>query len=343
MSGRSEPVLEVSGIETEFAGRRGLVKAVRGVSFDLKPGEKLGIVGESGCGKSALALSVLGLIEPPGRITAGEIRLRGRRLDLADERGWSSIRGRHISLVYQDPMAALDPVKTVGHQIGEAIERHHPRARRAAVRERVLGLLREVDVPSPERRIDSYPHQFSGGMRQRVVIAIALANEPDVLIADEPTTALDVTTQAQVLELLDRLTTDHGSAVILITHNMGVVAEFCDRVLVMYAGRVVEQARTAALFEHQAHPYSEALLGAVMRPDRLPTGPLPTIDGMPPALDDLPSGCTFAPRCPDRRARCTVQAPETQHLISLGYDGAAECHFAVDRTQRALSAAGSAK
>jgi oligopeptide/dipeptide ABC transporter ATP-binding protein len=331
-------VLEAKGIETHFLGRGEPVRAVRDVSFSLRKGEKLGIVGESGSGKSALALSVLGLLDPPGKVVAGEVWLHGRRLETRDERGWSAVRGRHISLVYQDPMVALDPVKTVGWQIAEVIRRHNPGMGRAAVRKRVVELLREVGVRDAERRADSYPHQYSGGMRQRVVVAIALANDPDVLIADEPTTALDVTTQAQVLDLLDRLTTEHGSAVILITHNMGVVAEFCDRVLVMYAGRIVEQATTSALFAHQAHPYTEALLSAVMRPDRLPSGPLPTIPGMPPALDALPPGCSFAPRCPARQPKCDVEPPPNVDLGEFGH-GMAECHFALERTRAAETVA----
>jgi oligopeptide/dipeptide ABC transporter ATP-binding protein len=334
----SEIVLEAKGIETHFLTRGEPVRAVRDVSFSLRKGEKLGIVGESGSGKSALALSVLGLLDPPGKVIAGEVWLHDRRLDPDDERGWSSVRGRHISLVYQDPMVALDPVKTVGWQIAEIIRRHNPGMSRTAVRRRVIELLREVGVRNAERRADSYPHQYSGGMRQRVVVAIALANDPDVLIADEPTTALDVTTQAQVLDLLDRLTTEHGSAVILITHNMGVIAEFCDRVLVMYAGRFVEEATTAALFAHQAHPYTEALLNAVMRPDRLPSGPLPTIPGMPPALDALAPGCSFAPRCPARRPKCDVEPPANYDLTAFGH-GMAECHFAVERTQAAPATA----
>ncbi|HZQ63884.1 MAG TPA: ABC transporter ATP-binding protein [Gaiellaceae bacterium] len=330
----SDLVLEAKGIETHFLSRGEPVKAVRGVSFSLARGEKLGIVGESGSGKSALALTVLGLLDPPGKVVGGEVWLHGRRLDLADEREWSSVRGRHISLVYQDPMVALDPVKTIGWQIAEVIRRHNPAIGRAALRRRVVELLREVGVGDAERRADSYPHQYSGGMRQRVVVAMALANDPDVLIADEPTTALDVTTQAQVLDLLDRLTTDHGSAVILITHNMGVVAEFCDRVLVMYAGRIVEEASTSELFAHQAHPYTEALLSAVMRPDQLPRGPLPTIPGAPVALDALPDGCAFAPRCPVRQAKCELEPPPNVELGGLGH-GKAECHFAVERTKAA--------
>lgn len=337
------PVLEVRNIETEFVGRGEPVRAVRGVSLKLEKGEKLGIVGESGSGKSALALSILGLIEPPGRVVSGQILLHGRSLDLKSDRGLSSVRGRNISLVYQDPLSALDPVKTVGAQIAEAIRRHNSAIGREAIRKRVIELLREVDVPDPEHRMDSYPHQYSGGMRQRVVIAMALANDPDVLIADEPTTALDVTTQSQVLELLDRLTTEHHSAVILITHNMSVVAEFCDRVLVMYAGRVVEQASTEALFARQGHPYSEALLAAVMRPDRLPSGRLRTIEGMPPPLDALPPGCSFAPRCPEQQPRCLVEAPSLHDLTSLGYEGAAECHFARERIQQGATAPVSAE
>jgi oligopeptide/dipeptide ABC transporter ATP-binding protein len=336
-------VLEVTGIETHFPGRGQPIRAVRGVSFSLHKGEKLGIVGESGSGKSTLALAVMGLIEPPGHVVSGEIRLHGERLEPHNERQWSSVRGRHISLIYQDPLSALDPVMTIGQQIAEAIRYHNRRLSRSAIRKRVIELLREVGVPDAATRAHSYPHQYSGGMRQRVVIAMALANDPDVLIADEPTTALDVTTQAHVLELLDRLTTDHGSAVILITHNMGVVAEFCDRVLVMYAGRIVEQASTETLFALQGHPYTEALLRSVMRSDQLSRGPLPTIEGNPPALDSLPRGCAFAPRCTERRARCDAEAPANQDLTGLGHDGAAECHYAIERITRGKTETGRAK
>jgi oligopeptide/dipeptide ABC transporter ATP-binding protein len=328
------PVLEVSDLAVEYGEGARAVRALRGVSFELRRGERLGIVGESGSGKSTLAQCLLGLIEPPGRVVGGTVTLGGDRLDFDDESTWSAVRGRRVSLIYQDPMMALDPVKTVGQQIAEAIVQHHPRMGRRAVRERVVEVLREVGVPDPELRVDSYPHQYSGGMRQRVVIAMAIVNEPDIVVADEPTTALDVTTQAQILRLLARLASEHGSAVILVTHNMGVVAEFCDRTLVLYAGRGVEEGSTVDLFHAQGHPYTEALLAAVVRPDRLPSGRLPSIGGMPPALDVLPVGCVFEPRCPRSRPRCATEAPANRDLRPVGRDGSAECHYAVELLER---------
>jgi oligopeptide/dipeptide ABC transporter ATP-binding protein len=243
------------------------------------------------------------------------------------------VRGKEISLVFQDPMTALDPVKTIGHQIMETIVRHQPGIGRKGARARAIELLREVEVPYADRRLDDYPHQYSGGMRQRVGIAIALANEPDVVIADEPTTALDVTTQAQVLDLLDRLVTQHQAAVILITHNLGIVAEFCVLVQVMYAGRIVERAATGDIFARPTHPYTEALLRSVPRPDRLERGPLASIPGLPPNLAHLPSGCSFEARCPLGRGRevCLEQAPEPLVLGSPEHPIVSECHFARER------------
>jgi oligopeptide/dipeptide ABC transporter ATP-binding protein len=308
------------------------VHAVRDVSFDVPRAGKLAVVGESGCGKSALALSILGLIEPPGRIQAGEVWLNGRDLRRLSDRKLSGIRGNEVSLIYQDPMTALDPVKTIGRQIVEAIRRHQPLSQSAA-RVRAVGLLREVEVPRADRRLDDYPHQYSGGMRQRVMIAIALANEPDLVIADEPTTALDVTTQAQVIDLLDRLVSERHAAIMLITHNLGLVAEFCDTVNVMYAGRIVERAAVSDAFARPVHPYTEALLKAVVRADRLADGPLPAIPGAPPDLAALPSGCTFEPRCPVGRGRdiCRSTVPP---LVGVGppeQGAVAECHFAAER------------
>jgi oligopeptide/dipeptide ABC transporter ATP-binding protein len=329
----NEVVLSVRGLDTRFYGREGEVRAVRDVSFDVGRSEKVAIVGESGCGKSALALSILGLIEPPGRVVGGEVWLNGRAISALEDRELSRVRGREISLIFQDPMTALDPVKTIGRQIMEAILRHQPDIGRDGARRRAGELLREVEVPSAERRLDDYPHQYSGGMRQRVVIAIALANDPDVVIADEPTTALDVTTQAQVLDLLDRLVTDHGAAVILITHNLGIVAEFCTRVQVMYAGRIVERAATADVFSRPTHPYSEALLRSVPRPDRLRRAPLASIPGMPPNLAQLGPGCPFEPRCPVGHGReiCREQAPPPVEVGSPARPIVSECHFARER------------
>jgi len=316
-----DPILEARGVKTVFDSDDGVVEAVRDVDLSLGRGEKLGIVGESGAGKSALALSLLQLIEPPGRIVGGEVRLGGRLISGFSDRQMRSVRGREIALVYQDPMNALDPVKTIGAQIGEAVASHGSRQSRREIRNRCVELLGEVEVPNPEARLGAYPHEFSGGMRQRVVIAIALAHDPAVLLADEPTTALDVTTQAQILQLMQRLVDEHGTAVVLITHNMGVVAEFCDTVNVMYAGRVVERAETKELFARPRHPYSEALLRSVPRPDQLTGGPLPSIPGMPPDLAGLPPGCPFEPRCPRTRGRieCRTESPPR---------GAVECHFA---------------
>jgi oligopeptide/dipeptide ABC transporter ATP-binding protein len=328
----SEPLLSVRDLETVFHTGAGTVRAVRGVSFDVAPGERLGVVGESGSGKSAMALSILGLIEPPGEVVGGSVKLKGRELIGRPERELQRVRGKEVALVYQDPMSALDPVKTIGHQLIETLRQHDRGLSRRTARRAAADLLRDVEVPDPERRLDDYPHQYSGGMRQRVMIASALANRPDLLIADEPTTALDVTTQAQVLELLNRLVAERGAAVLLITHNLGIVAEFCDTVRVMYAGRLVEGADTRALFRAPAHPYSEALLRAVPRPDRLQRGPLPAIDGAPPDLARLPEGCAFEPRCPlgHGRPECVGTAPENRVVLE---GRRAECHFAEKQLQ----------
>jgi oligopeptide/dipeptide ABC transporter ATP-binding protein len=329
-----EPVLSVDGLETVFHTSGGTVRAVRGVSFEVRRGERLGIVGESGSGKSAMALSILGLIEPPGEIVGGSVKVNGRELAGRPERELRAVRGKEISLVYQDPMSALDPVKTVGAQLVETLRQHDRSMSRGAARKAAVELLRDVEVAQPERRLDDYPHQYSGGMRQRVMIASALANRPDLVIADEPTTALDVTTQAQVLDLLNRLVSERGAAIMLITHNLGIVAQFCDTVRVMYAGRLVESAEKRELFRAPAHPYTEALLRAVPRPDRLDRGPLPAIDGAPPNLAALPPGCAFEPRCPlgSGRPRCRDEAPANRPV----QDGrVAECHFAEEQLTRA--------
>jgi oligopeptide/dipeptide ABC transporter ATP-binding protein len=330
---RDDAVLSVRSLRTHFYGREGTVEAVRDVSFDVGRAEKVAIVGESGCGKSALALSILGLIEPPGRVVSGDVSLNGRRISSFSDREMGRVRGKEISMVFQDPMTALDPVKTIGHQIKETIVRHQPELGRKGARARAIELLREVEVPYAERRLDDYPHQYSGGMRQRVGIAIALANEPDVVIADEPTTALDVTTQAQVLDLLDRLVTQRQAAVILITHNLGIVAEFCVIVQVMYAGRIVERAATSDIFARPTHPYTEALLRSVPRPDRLERGPLASIPGLPPILAQLPAGCSFEARCPVGQGRqiCLEQAPAPLVLGSPDRPIVSECHFARER------------
>lgn len=334
-----QPALSVRNLSTVFTGHRGPAQAVRDVSFDLRPMERLGVVGESGSGKSALALSILGLIEPPGKVIAGEVHVGGRDISKLSERELMKVRGKEIALVLQDPMSALDPVKTIGAQLIEAIAVHQPELRRAAVRRRAAELLREVDISQAERRLDDYPHQYSGGMRQRVAIAIAIANNPRVLIADEPTTALDVTTQAQVLALLDRLVEEHRTAVILITHNLGIVSEFCDSVAVMYAGRFVETSGSDHIFLRPTHPYSEALLKCVPNPEKLAEGPLPAITGFPPDLACLPEGCSFAPRCPVGRtvSECHERVPEAHEVSGPAGPATVECHFAAQRIAEAVA------
>ena len=326
-------VLSVRNLSTVYEAKEATVHAVRDVSFDLRPTERLGIVGESGSGKSALALSILGLIEPPGRVAGGEILLGGRDISKLTDRQLGAVRGKEIALVLQDPSTALDPVKTIGSQIIEAIAAHEPGLKRAAARKRAAELLEDVDISHADRRLDDYPHQYSGGMRQRVAIAMAIALNPSVLIADEPTTALDVTTQAQVLALLDRLVEEHRTAVILITHNLGIVSEFCDSVAVMYAGRFVETSGVEHIFEAPTHPYSEALLKCVPNPERLAQGPLPAITGFPPALTTIPSGCSFAPRCPVGKelAQCHEQVPERHRVTGPAGAATVECHFAETR------------
>ncbi|HEY7145493.1 MAG TPA: ABC transporter ATP-binding protein [Streptosporangiaceae bacterium] len=332
-----EVVLSVRGLSTQYVTPEGIFRAVRDVSFEVRRLERVGIVGESGSGKSALSLSILGLIDPPGQVTAGQVCLNGRDIRALRERDLQAVRGKEISVVFQDPMTGLDPIKPIGDQITEAI-RAHQDVSRSRARQLAIGLLRDVEVPAAARRIDDYPHQYSGGMRQRVMIAIALANQPDVLIADEPTTALDVTTQAQVLDLLERLAAERGTAVILITHNLGIVAEFCDTVQVMYAGRVVERGTARQLFSHSVHPYTEALLKAVPR-----TGsagePLFAIGGLPPSLARLGAGCSFEPRCPVGHGQqvCVSQPPEPARFGGPGGEVIAECHFA---RQRHAAAAG---
>ena len=334
-------VLSVRNLRTEFHTLEGVFTAVRDVSFDVPRGGKIGVVGESGSGKTALALSTLRLIRPPGRIVSGEVWLNGRDIMPLGERELEKVRGREISLIFQDPMTALDPVKTIRNQIAEAIRSHQPRLESKAVEKRAIELLDEVEVPAAARRLDNYPHQFSGGMRQRVMIAIALANDPDLLIADEPTTALDVTTQAQVLDVLERLVTEHEAAVILITHNLGVVAEFCDFVQVMYAGRVVERASTEDLFRHPTHPYTEALLKAVPRPDQMERGALFSIPGFPPSLAHLPKGCSFEPRCfvGNGKESCLAEPPVPTTLGPPNRPVTTECHFAEERWRHATGAA----
>jgi len=297
-----EAVLEVEGLETYFYTRTGLVKAVDGVSFALKRGEMLAIVGESGCGKSVTALSLMRLVaDPPGRIVGGSVRLAGVDLLRLDAAAMRDVRGKEISMIFQEPMTSLNPVMTIGRQIGEALLLHETSSRRTALA-RTIEMLALVGIPEPKQRVKEYPHQLSGGMRQRAMIAMALACNPKVLIADEPTSALDVTIQAQILDLIAKLRSELGTAVILITHDLGVVAETAERVIVMYAGRKVEEASVAELFAHPLHPYTRGLMNsiprlALMRREKAAAGRLQEIPGMVPALSNLPPGCIFAPRC----------------------------------------------
>ena len=302
------PLLEVQDLRISFPTAGTRVSAVDGVSFTLERGEMLAVVGESGCGKSLTSLALLRLIPHPGRIEPGAvIRLDGQDVMALDEAGLRRIRGRRIGMIFQDPMTSLNPVFTVAAQIGESIHAHR-KLSRAETRARALDLLREVGLPDPEARLDQYPHQLSGGMRQRVMIAIALASEPEILVADEPTTALDVTVQAQILEVLDRLRVARGMAVLLITHDLGIVAGRADRVAVMYAGRLVEEAPTPELFVHPSHPYTRGLLASVPRLSG-PVTRLTPIAGTVPLPAAWPSGCRFHPRCPEVLPRCPTDDP----------------------------------
>lgn len=331
MTADPEPLLSVRGLTVQFAARPHPITPVREVSFDINAGQRLGLVGESGSGKSLTALALMRLIKAPGRIAGGEVRLAGRDLLQLKEREMAAVRGRQIAMVYQNPLSALNPVRTIGQQLVEAIRLHHDVDKRAG-RERAIDLLDQVGVPSPAERIDSYPHQFSGGMLQRVVIAMALCCDPELVIADEATTALDVTTQARIIELLLRLVEERGAAILFITHDLGVAAALCQDVQVMYAGRIVERATAARFFSHPVHPYSEALLDALCRLDVEPGATLPTIPGSPPVTGQLPPGCAFHPRCAYAREICREHAPP---LLGTGEaDGFAECHFVADRLAR---------
>ena len=312
------PLLEVGDLRTYFATREGDVKAVDGVSFEVERGTTLGIVGESGCGKSVTALSIMGLIpRPPARIVSGSIAFEGKDLTKLKERELENIRGHEIAMIFQDPMTSLNPTLKIGTQITEALQRHLGMSSKEA-RQRAVELLEEVRIPKAKERLDDYPHRYSGGMRQRVMIAIALSCNPKLLIADEPTTALDVTVQAGILDLLEELREQHEMAMILITHDMGVVAEAADDIVVMYAGQVVEQASTLELFDHPEHPYTEALLSALpaLEGEGGREARLASIPGRPPDLLDPPAACRFAPRCPHANLGdyCTVEPPELREL-----------------------------
>ena len=307
----SANVLQVRNLETQFFTQDGAVAAVDGLSFDVAAGEIVGLVGESGCGKSTAALSFMRLVPKPGRIVEGQIILDGQDIVSLSDRQMRALRGPKVAMIFQDALAALDPTMKVGKQLIEPLQTHLRLSRQDA-QERAIELLDRVGIPAPEVRLNEYSHQFSGGMRQRVMIAIALSCNPQLLLADEPTTALDVTIQSQILDLILKLRQETGAGVILITHDVGVVAETCDRVVVMYAGRVAESGPTEEVFLHAQHPYTQGLLGSTLRLGRDRDKPLPAIPGMPPDLIDLPPGCPFAPRCAHAIAICGQQTPPLQ-------------------------------
>ena len=301
-------LLEVKNLRVEFPTRQATLVALDDISFDIAPGEILGVVGESGAGKSLTGSAIIGLLDPPGRIAAGEIRFDGRRIDNLPYEAMRKIRGRHIGAIFQDPLTSLNPLYTIGRQLIETIQTHLPLGT-AEARTRAIKLLEETGIPAAAQRIDQYPHQFSGGMRQRVVIALALAAEPRLIVADEPTTALDVSIQAQIISLLKRLCKEHGAAVMLVTHDMGVIAETCDRVAVMYAGRIAEIGPVASVIHAPAHPYTAGLMGSIPAMDH-DRERLLQIDGTMPRLTAIPSGCAFNPRCPKVFDRCRVERPD---------------------------------
>jgi peptide/nickel transport system ATP-binding protein len=304
----SSPLLEVRHLRVEFPTRRGTLLALDDINLSIAPGEILGVVGESGAGKSLTGAAIIGLLEPPGRIAGGEILLDGQRIDKLPDEAMRQIRGRQIGAIFQDPLTSLNPLYTIGQQLTETILTHLP-VSAAEARQRAIKLLQETGIPAAEQRLDQYPHQFSGGMRQRVVIALALAAEPKLIVADEPTTALDVSIQAQIISLLKRLCKDHGAAVMLVTHDMGVIAETCDRVAVLYAGRVVEIGPVADVIHRPSHPYTTGLMGSIPAMDDTRERLL-QIDGSMPRLNAIPTGCAFNPRCPQVMDRCRQERPE---------------------------------
>ena len=301
-------LLQVKNLVVEFPSRHGTLRAIDGISFEIAPGEILGVVGESGAGKSLTGASIIGLLEPPGRIAGGEIFLQGQRIDNLNNDQMRSIRGRKIGAIFQDPLTSLNPLYSVGKQLIETVQAHLPLSHEQA-RQRAIELLQDTGISAATERIDHFPHQFSGGMRQRVVIALALAAEPQLIVADEPTTALDVSIQAQIISLLKSICKKHGAAVMLITHDMGVIAETCDRVAVMYAGRIVEIGPVHQVINHPEHPYTAGLMASI--PDiEVDRERLNQIDGAMPRLNAIPPGCAFNPRCPQVQARCRQERPE---------------------------------
>jgi oligopeptide/dipeptide ABC transporter ATP-binding protein len=327
----AERLLEVKGLKVRFTTEDGVVRAVDGVDFELDRGSVFGIVGESGSGKSVTAMTILGLTRDKNTTFEGEVVYKGQNLLAQPESRLRDVRGNEIAMIFQDPMTSLNPVYKVGDQIMEAITTHEDVSKKVA-RRRAVELLRQVGIPNAETRVDDYPHQFSGGMRQRAMIAMALSCNPDVLIADEPTTALDVTIQAQILELIDRLKDDFDSAVILITHDLGVVAEVADEIVVMYAGRVVERGGKRTIFYDPQHPYTWGLLGSIPRLDRPKPEKLHSISGMPPSLINLPRGCKFRPRCPHAFERCQEEPALEQHVDERGHLD--RCWLTIDDKRR---------
>ena len=327
-----EHLLEVVGLRTIFHSTRGLVTAVNGISFHIDAGEAVGVVGESGCGKSVTALSLMRLIpDPPGRIVGGSIRFKGRDVLALGDRAMRDVRGKEIAMIFQDPMTSLNPMLRVERQMTEGLMLHLGLGKREA-RARAIEMLRLVGIPSAERRIRDYPHQFSGGMRQRVVIAIALSCNPSLILADEPTTALDVTIQAQILELLRTVIRERNAAVLLITHDLGVVAGMCERILVMYAGSIIEEAPRRDIFYDPRHPYTIGLLKSVPRLDRPREARLPQIEGLPPDLARVPPGCAFHTRCPFATDLCRRVTPE---LRAVGAGHRVACHYEITKEQAA--------
>lgn len=344
-------LLEVDELKMYFHTQDGEVKAVNGVSYTLDRGETLGVVGESGSGKSVTAMTIMGLIDmPPGRIEGGDVRYRGKSLLKMTEHEMQSVRGNDIAMVFQDPMTSLNPVYTIGKQVGEGLRIHRGYSKKQATA-RAAELLGLVGIPNPEQRVKEYPHQFSGGMRQRVMIAMALACDPDILIADEPTTALDVTIQAQIIELMKEMQEKNGNAIIMITHDLGVVADVADKIMVMYAGSPVEFGTAEEVFYNPLHPYTWGLSRSIPEPLTNEKKPLTPIAGNPPSLVNVPSGCSFSPRCPYAQPICFEKKPE-RHTTETGHYST--CHFAADlefikknapetsRTRKARTATGSA-
>ena len=320
------PVLSVRNLKVEFVTRRGILRAIDDISFDIAPGEVLGMVGESGAGKSLTGTAIIGLIDPPGRISGGEILLSGKRIDNLQKEELRKIRGKRIGMIFQDPLTSLNPIYKISEQLVETIRAHSDMSK-AQAREQAISLLKEVGIPAPEKRIDGYPHEFSGGMRQRVVIALALCAEPDLIIADEPTTALDVSVQAQIITLLKKLCRDRGTAVMLVTHDMGVIAETADRVAVIYAGRIVEIGSVREVVQRAKHPYASGQMGAIPTLEAFEDR-LVQIPGAMPLLNAIPSGCAFNPRCSRVFDRCFQERPG---LMPVGSSMVACWHYADGR------------